>query len=352
MPGEKTEQPTPKRLRDARRKGQVFRSHDFTQAFLFLTAAGVLALGGSAFWRELQKLLVGFFQPSLLTGELTTDSLLRRTGEAWIHTFVLVTPLLGALVMVSAGLNFLQVRALFAPEVIKPKLEKLNPLRGLQNMFFQGRTYIELIKNLVKFAVIFWLCYSTFRSYLRDTLLTARLGLPQIAEVAARLILSLLFKVGAAFVILGAADFLLQKRQYLKGLMMTRYEVEKEFKEEEGDPQIKQMRKRAHEEIMAETMMENVPRADVVVVNPTHLAVAIRYDEQSMSAPKITAKGQGTVAQRLVGIAKDSKVPILRNVPLARSLFGLEVGSEIPEELYEAVAEVLNWVYQMAEARV
>ncbi len=350
MSGEKTELPTPKRLKDARKKGQVCKSNDLTQAFLFLTAAGVLATVGGTYVSELKKLMIDFFRPEILKGGMTFDEMLRRMGYAWARLLLLSAPLLGSLFLVSAATNFLQVRALFAPEVLKPKLDKLNPLKGFQNIFLKSRTYLELIKNLVKFAVVVALIQHTLHSALRDVVLSARMSVSQSADLAGRLMFSLLFQIGGVFLLLGAADFMIQKKLFIKGLMMSKYEVQKEFKEEEGDPHIKHMRKQVHEEILAESMVENVPKADVVVVNPTHLAVALQYDEQTMNAPKVTAKGQLTMAERIVALAKKNGVPIMRNVGLAQSLYEVEIGRDIPEDLYEAVAEVLNWVYQLAQA--
>jgi flagellar biosynthesis protein FlhB len=143
---------------------------------------------------------------------------------------------------------------------------------------------------------------------------------------------------------------MLQQKQYLKGLMMSKQEVQREYKEQEGDPHVKYMRKQLHEELLAESIVENVPKASVVVINPTHLAVALRYEERNMGAPTVTAKGSFTMAEKIISLARKHHVPILRNVPLARSLSEMEIGREIPEELYEAVAEVLNWVYQLARS--
>ena len=350
MPGEKSEPPTPKRLQEARKKGQIFKSNDLTQALLFLTAAAVLSGAGGGYVVELRQMMKEFFQPAMLTGQIAQEAILQRIGTAWARFLLLSAPLLGALFVASAAANFLQVKVLFAPDILKPKLDKLNPLKGFQNIFLKSRTYLEAIKNLIKFIVIFWLVYNSIRSSWRDIVLTCRVTLVQTAMVASKLMFNLLFKVGAVFLVIGAADYMLQKKQYMKGMMMSKQDIEQEYKQEEGDPHVKHQRKHIQEEMMAESMVEHVPKADVVVVNPTHVAVAVKYDDRVMAAPKITAKGQETMAQRIIELAKTSGVPVMRNVGLARSLFELEVGREIPEDLYEAVAEVLNWVYQLAQA--
>jgi len=349
MPGEKTEQPTPKRLKDARKKGQVAKSHDLTHAALFLTAVGVLAAGGGAYVSELRSIMTGLFQPPMLTGVLSDDELLRRTGSAWGRALLLTSPLLGALFVTSAAMTFLQVKSLFSLEVIKPKPEKLNPIKGFQNLFFKARTYLELLKTLVKFAVIFSVAYMVFMGSIRDIILTAR-GDPLTAgRLASTVMFKLLFRASLIFLVLGAADFLLQKRMHLKSLKMSKYEVQKEYKEDEGDPHIKHLRKQLHEELLANTVMNKVPRADAVVVNPTHIAVAIEYDEAAMNAPIVSAKGKMLLAERIIALAREHHIPIVRQIPLAHSLYEVNVGSEIPEDLYAAVAEVLNWVYTLAQ---
>jgi flagellar biosynthetic protein FlhB len=347
---EKTEQPTAKKLKDARKKGQVSKSNDLTGALLLLAALGVLSMGGAAYVSELEKLMVDSFRASSLTGLLRQDEIVHRFGYAWARMFLLLAPLLGVLFAVSGSIGFLQVQGLFAPQAIKPKFDKLNPLKGFQNIFFKARTYLELVKNLAKFAIVTALAYFVIRHSLRDIVLSARADPPILAQLATTLMFSLLFKVGGVFLFLGALDFMLQKKLYIKGLKMSKYEVQKEFKEEEGDPHVKHMRKHLHHQLLAQGMIESVPKADVVVVNPTHIAIALQYDERSMNAPTVTAKGQELVADKIKELAKKHHIPIVRNVSLAHGLYELEVGREISEELYETVAEVLNWVYQLRQA--
>jgi flagellar biosynthesis protein FlhB len=242
------------------------------------------------------------------------------------------------------------VQPLFAPEAIQFKFDKLNFVKGLQNIFGKPKTYLELLKNLFKFALASALLYFVVRGSLRDIILSARATPDTTGKLAASLMFTLLFRMGVHFLLLGAADFFLQKRLFMKELMMSKYEVKKEYKEEEGDPHIRHQRRHLHQQILAQSMVQNVPRADVVIVNPTHLAIAIQYDEQSMNAPQVTAKGREAMAKSIRELAEKSGVPVTRNVPLAHSLFPIELGAEIPEELYEAVAEVLTWVYQLAQA--
>jgi len=241
------------------------------------------------------------------------------------------------------------VRALFSFEVIKPKLEKLNPVKGFQNLFFKPQTYLELLKTLLKFAVVFAVAYTSLKGSMHDVILTARVDTGRAAALASGLMFSVLFKAAGAFVVLGAGDYLLQKRMHLKTLKMSKYEVQKEYKEDEGDPHIKHLRKQLHEQMLANNVAVKVPQAKAVVVNPTHLAIAIEYDEGVMNAPVVSAKGQDELAQNIIALARAHRIPIIRQVPLAHSLFKVDVGTEIPESLYGAVAEILNWVYSLSQ---
>lgn len=348
MAGDKSEQPTPKRMNEARKKGQVFKSRDFIQSLLFITAAAVLAAGGPTYFTELSDLMKQFFQPDMMRGDMPMNAMLSRMGFAWSKFLVLSAPLLGALVVAAVAANFVQVKALFAAEIIKPKFEKLNPLAGFKNIFFSSRTYIELVKNLIKFGVIFWVLYSSIKGSMRDIIPIASMRLDQTASLAGSLISGLLYKVGLVFLILGGADYMIQKKLHMKNMMMSKEEVKQEYKEQEGDPHVKHMRKHLFEQLMHESVAHNVPKATAVIANPTHLAIALRYDEAAMQAPTVTAKGQDSMALRIIDIAKEHKVPVVRNIGLAHTLFDLEIGHEIPEDMYEAVAEILNFVYQLA----
>jgi flagellar biosynthetic protein FlhB len=348
MAGDKSEQPTPKRLRESREKGQVFKSKDVIQAVLFATAAAVLTVGGSHYVAELKNLMRETFQPEVIKGDMPLDVLLARMGYAWSKFLLLSTPFLGALMITAVAANFVQVKALFAPQAIKPKFDKLNPLAGLKNMFASSKTYIEVLKNLIKFTIVFWILYQTIRNGLRDIVPTAGIDLAQTAALAGHMLTTILYKVAAVFIIIGSADYMIQKKLYMKNMMMSKEEVKQEYKDAEGDPHVKHMRKHLFEQIMHQSVAHNVPKATVVVANPTHYAIALRYEEKSMQAPHITAKGQDSMALRIIDIAKKNSVPVVRNIGLAHSLYDLEIGHEIPEDLYEAVAEVLNFVYQLA----
>jgi flagellar biosynthesis protein FlhB len=346
--GDKTEQPTPKKIREARKKGQVFKSRDIVQALLFVTAAGVLKFGAPTFVSELQSLMKDSFQPSVMRGDLPLSAIVGHMGTSWSKFMVLSAPLLAAVVVVAAAANMMQVKVLFAPEIVKPKFEKLNPVSGFKNIFFTATTYIEVVKTLIKFVVVFWILYSSIKGSLRDVIQTPGMRLDQTAALVGALLSGILLKVGAVFLVLGGADFMIQRKLFMKKMMMSKEEVKQEYKEDEGDPHVKHQRKHLFEQLMHESVALNVPKATAVVVNPTHLAVALRYEEKTMFAPRVTAKGQDSMALRIIAMAREHGVPIIHNVGLAHGLFDLEIGHEIPEDLYEAVAEVLNFVFQLA----
>ena len=347
MPGEKTEQPTHKKIKDSRKKGQVFKSQDLTQAATFFAAAGILAAGGGMVAQQLRQLMAEFLRPELMRSSGEADVLLGYIGVAFGRLLLITAPIMLALAMLAAMSVFLQVQPLFSAEIVQPKFEKLNPVTGFQNIFFKPKTYIELLKNLLKFAIVLALAYFFLQSSLRQVMPSGRLDIPALSGLAGELISGFLLRAGVVFLLIGGADFLLQKKLYLKNLMMSKEDIKQEHKQEEGDPHVKQMRKHLAQQMVLGGAMVKVPKADVVVVNPTHIAIALKYDETEMNAPQVVAKGREELAAKIRGLAEEHRVPIVQNVPLARSLYAVDLDSEIPEDLYPAVAEILNWVAQL-----
>lgn len=352
MADDKTEKPTPKRLEEARKKGQVSKSNDLTQATLFLVAGGVLYFSGPQMVAQLKVFMIESFNPKLLAGSIDSLTLSDRMENALVKFLLLSAPLLMSLVIAAIAVNFAQIRGLiFSPEVLSPKFQKLNPVAGLQNLFLKSKTYIDLVKNLLKFFIITWLAYSTLKGELRGLVLSSRVGIEQVGAFAPRLLFATLFQVGGVFVIFGTADFALQQYQFMKGLMMSKEEIKREYKEQEGNPEVKGHRRSLHMALLRENAVKNVPKAQAVVVNPTHLAVALQYDEEHMNAPRIIAKGEMKLAKKIVEIARKHNVPIMQNIPLARSLYTVELDEDIPEELYETVAEILNLASRLVNGK-
>jgi flagellar biosynthetic protein FlhB len=350
--GEKTEKPTDKRLQDARKKGQVAKSQDLSSALLMLAAVAVVWLLGGFIGGILQasvkqqiEFAAGF------KGDLTNQVLYDFLWQGMTVFFWVLMPLFLVVVVFAALGNYLQVGSVFSFESISPKFEKLNPAENFKQKFFKARPYIELGKTILKMTITAFVAGYVLWGARADIV---RL-IDKPADVAAyytfALVLEIGLKIGLAFLILGGADFFLQKFLHRRDLMMTKHEVKEEYKETEGNPQIKAQRRYLHREILSQSMAVAVREADVVVTNPTHLAVALKYDRGNSEAPVITAKGADLMAAQMRQLASEAGVPMKRDVPLARALYEFDVEQEIPEEMYEAVAVVLQWVYSLAEER-
>ena len=350
--GEKTEQPTAKRLRDARRKGQVARSHDLSSAVLLVVSVAVLYLAGGsvAGWAG------GAMRDQLefaarYNGQLDQTAALGALFTGVKALAFVLAPLFGTLLAVALLANYFQVGPVFTFETVKPNMGKLNPAEGFKQKFLKARPYVELGKTIVKLIIAALVVGAALWSARRDIVELTRQPSRLAASYAVSLIFEIGAKVGVAFLVIGAADYFLQRYFHRRELMMTKHEVKEEYKETEGNPLHKSLRRARHREILMQAMMDAVRRANVVVVNPTHLAVALSYERDQMAAPTVVAKGAELMAAQIRKIAEESEVPVMRDVPLARALYELEVDAEVPEELYESVAVVLRWVYKLAEER-
>jgi flagellar biosynthetic protein FlhB len=269
-----------------------------------------------------------------------------------LKTFVIaLAPLFGCLLIIAALVNYLQIGSIFSTEPLKPNPNKMNPAENFKQKFLKPRPYIELAKTIIKMLIACAVVGLTLWDARADVVkLTTQPPLVAVYYVGS-LLFQIGLRIGLAYIIMGGLDYFLQKFLHRKDLMMSKHEVREEYKETEGNPLIKHKRRQIHREIIAQAMMAAVKRANVVVTNPTHLAIALRYDKSEMSAPIIVAKGADLMAAQIREIAEEANVPIMRDVPLARALYELEIDDEIPEELYESVAVVLRWVYQLAEER-
>jgi len=350
--GEKTEQPTDKRLRDARRKGQVAKSQDLTSALLLVTATAILGLAGTRVGLQLaESMRAGVVHATTFKGDLDQAGAVRAFWSGVSTIGFALAPLLTALFVVALLVSYLQVGPIFSFEPVKPDLKKLNPAEGFKQKFLKPRTYLELLKTVLKMTLAGVVIFSVIWDSRADIIRLSTQTLSQAATFASTIVFQIALKVAIAFLILGIADRFLQKFLHLKEMKMTKHEVREEFKETEGNPLFKSARRRIYFEILQQSMMAAVKKADVVVVNPTHVAVALKYDRTQNDAPLVVAKGAELMAAQIRKIATEANVPTLRDVSLARALYELEIDASIPEELYEAVAEVLRWVYQLDEER-
>ncbi len=342
--GEKTEEPTAKRKADARKKGQVGKSQEINAAFVLLAGFMVLkVLGGNAVAEIMNY-------STYIYGNLNVDINEESIMQMFIGMIILLAktsiPLMVFIMIIGLAMNLAQVGLNFSTETISFDPNKLNPINGAKRMFSK-RSLVELIKSLLKILIIgyFVITYLSDEIFQIPKLIYMDIfaGLNKMSDT----IFFLAFKIIGVFIVMAVMDFAYQKWQNLQDLKMSKQEVKEEFKQQEGDPKIKGKIRQKQRQMAMARMMQEVPQADVIVTNPTHFAVALKY-QSGMSAPIVIAKGQDLVAQKIKAIARESKIPIVENKPLARALFAaVEIGAAIPQELYKAVAEVLAYVYRL-----
>jgi len=344
--GEKTEQATPKKLEDAYKKGQFARSAEVQTVFVLMAGLMALMLSGREMWLRLANTQVAILG-HLGETALTLSSLQSYAVQAALALGGCVWPVLTATTLAGLLAGGIQSRFRTAPEALDINWERLNPVEGIQRLFTMRQAVPTLI-NIVKLLAIILLTYSAVKNVLSDPIFYSAVDVERIAGFMAESSFKIITRVAMAMVVLAAVDYGYQFWRTNQDMMMTKEEVKEEGKNSEGNPQIKTQRRRRQMAAAKRKMLAQVPKADVVVVNPIHIAVALRYDKKTMRAPQIVAKGSRLNAERIKEIAKEHQVPIVENIPLARLMFKYgRVGGEIPAELYAAVAEVLAWVYRV-----
>jgi len=342
--GEKTEEPTAKKREDARKKGQVGKSQELNTAFVLLVGFFVVKLLWEHIYAEISGYMMYIY--GHLMQSVDTESVLQLFIGIVILLAKTVFPIMISIMLIGLGINFFQVGLNFSTESIGFKLDKLNPINGFGRIFSK-RTLVELVKSIFKIIVIGFFLYN----YLKDEIpfmpqfIYYDLG-TSLQEIS-KILFAMVFQVIAVIIIMAVMDYAYQKWQTTQDLKMTKQEVKDEMKQSEGDPQIKGKIRQKQRQMAMSRMMQEVPKADVIVTNPTHFAVALQY-HQGMTAPLVVAKGQDLVAQKIKNAAREHDVPIVENKPLARALFfSVEIGDIVPPELYQAVAEVLAYVYRL-----
>jgi len=349
MGDDKTEDPSPKKLRQAREQGNVPHSKDFSSALVFGSACFVFGKVAGDGAKQVQDLAVSCFNMASAHGDrlpaLTMDAAMRGANVM----LTAVVPLLGSCFVIALVAGFVITNGLFSPQALMPNFGKMNPISGIQNLFFSGKTYVELAKNLIKLTVAGTLGYGIVKNSLHEVVATQGRPIHESFTLTWTLCTLVLKRVGGFMLLIGCADLLYQRHTWWKGLMQSKQEHKDEYKQSEGDPHTKHQRKKMAKEIANQKGTKDVAKAKVVVTNPHEIAVALEYDPENQGAPSVLCKGERLVAQQIIDAAIAAGVPIMQNIPLAHSLSQLESGDEVPEDLYEAVAEVLNWVYAMAE---
>ncbi len=344
---EKTEQPTPKKIADARKKGTVAQSREIPSAIILLTALGFFFFSGSWMFSSLSEFMGGILRNigSFRIHDITTASTLSIIILKNVLSIIL--PFMLAVVAAGIVANIVQIGFLFSPEAFSPKLSKFNPIKGIKKLF-SLKSLVELVKSLIKITFVSGIAYLTIKTELKTIPTLMQMDIKDIISFIGTTSFKICLYVSMALIIMAVLDYAYQKYEHTKSLKMTKQEVKDENKQTEGDPRVKARIRSIQIEMSRRRMMESVPEADVVITNPTHLAIALKFDSENMVAPKIVAKGAGKIAERIREIAGENQVPIVENKPLARTLFKIaEIGDYIPAELYQAVAEVLAYVYRL-----
>lgn len=350
--GERTEKATPKKRRDARERGQVRKSNELVTAAMMLLLFGALRLLGPGMWERMAALMRAGLTGQLFMGEaLEPGEIPRVLARGSLEMGWAMLPILGVAFLGAAAINLIQVGFLFSSKALEPKLDRLNPLKGFQRIF-SAHTLYELGKSILKIILIGFIAYGKYTAAMerfrevawKDPALAGGLILFLITDAG--------LSVGLALLVMAGVDYFYQWWRYEKDLRMTKYEVKLEYKQQEGDPQVKGRIKQKQRQMAMMRMMQAVPQADVVITNPTHYAVALQYDEAKAAAPVVTAKGQGFLAQRIKEVAKEHGVELVEDRAVAQGLYQMcEIGSEVPFELYQAVAEILAYVYKLKKGR-
>lgn len=347
---ERTESPTPKKLEDARKKGQVPRSIDLGAAAVTMAAVGALMMFGHAAAQGLMGMLADGL--SIRGSDLVHDDLMMRSlGELTALGLLAVTPLFAAMLVAALAAPALIGGWTFSTEAMSFKPERLDPIKGIGRMF-SLRSAVELLKSLVKFLLVAGIAVLVVRSQIDEVgALAAQPVGPAILE-SGRIALWALLAMSSGLVIIAAADVPFQLWQHTKELRMSMQEIREEMKESEGSPETKSRIRGMQQTLARRRMLQDVPKADVVVTNPTHYAVALRYDEKQDMAPIVLAKGSDEVAAKIREIARENGVPMVSAPPLARALFRyVDIGRQIPHTLFVAAAQVLTYVWQLKVAR-
>jgi flagellar biosynthetic protein FlhB len=348
--GEKTEEATTKKLDDARKEGQVARSQELITAAgllaLFLvvkTFAGYMASGFLDSFSESYKEI-----ETLAKEEITYQIGTKLLNQMGITILQICFPVFIAGVLVAFVVNIFQVKWKITGKPLQPKFNKINPLSGFKKMLSMDKV-MELVKSIIKVGIIIYIVYDALKDQLGNLYLLYEMGnLDAIIVFIGDIVLDLGIKISVLFLIVGFADFIYQKLKFKKDMRMTKQEIKDEYKQQEGDPQVKSKIKQKMRQASQRRMMQRLPEADVVITNPTHFACALKYDKEVSDAPILIAKGADLLAAKIKEVAKENKIPIVENKPLARMLYyNVDIESEVPQELYQMVAEVLAYVYSL-----
>ena len=349
--GEKTEPATAKKLKDARKEGKVAKSKELTSAFDLI----VLFLCLKIFVSYVGGNLLGLFDlvygnmadfVRINEGYMSSQAVSTVLFPVIIRWLLTVLPFFAFGVVITFLISVIQVGWTVSAKPMQPKLSKFNPINGFKRIFSKD-TLFELVKSIFKVGIIIYIAYTSVRDEAGHLFILYELDLKQAIALVGTLIIDIGLKISIVYLIIGIADYAYQKWKFNDEMKMTKQEVKDEFKNTEGDPQIKGRQRRKMQEVSQRRMMQDVPKADVVITTPTHYAVALKYEAEVRPAPYVVAKGEDYLAQKIKEVARENNVEIVENKPLARMLYSnVDIGADIPPELYQAVAEILAVIFQ------
>ncbi len=344
---EKTEQPTQKKLTDGREKGQVAKSIEINSLVIFTTGFMILYFAQSSLSERISKFTIKIFS-SLDVLELNTVTLIAYAKAGFLYLFLTLLPIFGGLMIAGIAASIAQVGFQLSPKALIPDLKRFNPLSGVKRLFFSSKSMEELFKSVLKLVVISAGVYFVLQNQILETTRLFDLTVSEIAEFMVKAAFALTWKIALIYAILAALDFIFQKFNFKKEMMMTKQELKEENKQSEGDPLVKSRIRKIQYMMAKNRMMHEVPKADVVITNPTHFAVAVKYNMMKDSAPRVLAKGADEIAMKIKAIAVKNHIPLHEDVELARALYKYcNIGEQIPAKLFKAVAQILAYVFKL-----
>lgn len=342
--GEKTEEPTDKKIRDARKKGQVAKSADVSSTWLLICTFTFLAIGKNFYIDHLKEMIT---MPTLFYDVPFEDAFPELVKGVSIEMIYLTFPLLSMVIIMGFFINFIQVGPLLTFEPLKPDIKKMNPIQGAKKIFSKKGIF-EVLKSMLKMGFLGYLIYLVIKDVIDPLLKIPFAGIGSIFDIMIPIMKNFAINICVAYVVVAVIDLFFQRKQHTKDLKMTKDEVKREFKEMEGDPLIKGERKQLHQEMMMNDTVQSTKQASALVTNPTHYAVAIFYEDGVVKLPVVTAKGKDHIAKMMIKVAQEENIPIMRDVNLARSLYAeAPVYNYIPSDLIEPVGIVLRWVKEL-----
>lgn len=347
---EKSEEPTSKKLSDARDKGQVAKSMEINSFAVFVSGLMLIYLSQSYVGEKISLLSINIFSTlDVLT--INRDLVSTYALQGILFFFAVLAPVVIGLVIVVLASNISQVGLKFSGKALAPKFDKINIINGIKRLF-SSRSVVEILKSLAKFLIIGGFTYLVLKDLVISSTIVIEFTISEILTFMIDAAFSLIWKIGLVFLLIAAIDFAFQKFKFKKDMKMSMQEVKEEHKQQEGDPQIKARIRKVQFAAARKRMMKEIPTADVVITNPTHYAIALKYDMSADAAPTVVAKGVDELAQRIKQIALENNIPLHEDRELARSLFKMcEVGDRIPSTLFKAVAQILAYVFKLREAK-